>query len=168
METFETIKQRRSVRSYKADPVPEDKLNKVLEVARLAPTAKNAQDFKLIVVKDAETRKKLTELSGRDFIGEAPIIIVAVSLDSVSVMNSGVPRYAVDLGIVIDHMTLMAADLGLGTCWIGGFSPEGMKELLNIPEQCKIVALLPLGYPNDVPKEKTRKEIKDLVSFDKF
>lgn len=168
METFDTIQKRRSVRSYKPDLIPDEMLDRVLEAGQLAPTAKNSQSFKLVIVKDKVKIIKIAELSGQTFIGEAPVIIIFVSTDPESVMNSGVPRYAVDTGIVVDHMTLMAADLGLGTCWIGGFSPEGMKELLGIPGNHKISALLPIGYANDLPKVKSRKGLEEIVCFDSF
>ncbi len=169
METFEAIKIRRSVRSYKPEPVSEEKLNKVLEAARLAPSAHNAQDYKFIVVKDPEQKKKLAvAAAGRDFVGEAPLVIAAVSLEPKNVMSCGVPTYAVDLAIAIDHMTLAAVAEGLGTCWIGAFSQEKVKEILEIPKEYKVVALLPLGFPADNPRQKTRKDLKELVCYEKF
>lgn len=168
MDLKETIKTRRSVRAYKQEPVPEEKLNKVLEAARLAPSAHNAQDWKLVVVKDSEKRKQLAEAANQDFIGEAPVIIVAVALDPKDHLSSGVPTYAVNLGIAIDHVTLQAWAEGLGTCWIGAFSQQEVKQVLNIPEQYKVVILLPLGYPADSPKTKNRKSIEELICYENF
>ncbi len=168
MDVLKAIQTRRSVRAYKSESVPEESLKKVLEAARLAPSANNAQAYKLIVVRDENRRKELAEATGQLFISQAPVIIAAASLSPEGIMRSGVPTYAVDLAIVIDHMTLMAAAEGLGTCWIGAFPQEGVKEVLGIPKEYKIVALMPLGFPADTAKEKVRKKIEEIVCHDKF
>jgi nitroreductase len=168
MEVFEAIKNRYSCRSYKAESVPEEKLRKVLEAARLAPSAHNAQEWKFVVVKDAKKRKELAETAGQGFIGEAPVIIAAVSLAPEEVMSSGVPAYAVDLAIAMEHAALQAVEEGLGTCWIGAFDQEEVKKVLNVPEECKVVALMPLGYPADKPKPKDRKRLEEIISEDSF
>ncbi|MBZ9572958.1 nitroreductase family protein [Patescibacteria group bacterium] len=166
MDVSEAIKNRRSVRAYKPEPVPEEKLRKVLEAARLAPSAHNAQERKFIVVRDEEIRKKLAEAAGQGFVGEAPVVIVAVSLNPEDIMSSGVPAFAVDLAIAVDHMTLQAVEEGLGTCWIGAFSQEKVKEILKVPAQYKVVALLPLGFPADKPALKSRKSFEEIICFE--
>lgn len=169
MNVKEAIKNRYSVRSYKSDPVPEEKLNNVLEAARLAPSAHNAQNWKFIVVRDKIKRAQLAEAAfGQDFVGEAPIVIVAVATNPDRIMSCEVPAYAVDLAIAIDHMTLQAVEEGLGTCWIGAFSQSKVKEILGIPKEYKVVALLPLGFPADKPGPKVRKDISEIVSYDHF
>ncbi len=169
MDILETIKTRRSVRGYKKEPVPEEKLKKVLEAARLAPSARNDQSWKFIVVRDPEKRKQLVKAADtNDFVGQAPVIIVAVGLNPEFVMKCGVPAYAVDLAIAVDHMTLAAVAEGLGTCWIGSFSQNKVKDVLGIPEEYKVVTLLPLGFPNDVAKEKTRKKIEEIILYESF
>ncbi len=169
MEVFEAIKIRRSVRSYKAEAVPEGKLKKVLEAARLAPSAHNEQEWKFVVVRDAQKRKELAEAAlNQNFIAEAPIVIVAVALNPDHIMSSGVPAFAVDLAIAVDHMTLKATEEGLGTCWIGAFSQEKVKKVLEIPERYKVVVLLPLGFPADTPEPKSRKNIEEIVCYENF
>lgn len=168
MNIFEAIQTRRSVRSYKPEDVPEEKVKKVLEAARLAPSAHNAQDWKFVVVKDAKKRKQLSRAAGQSFIAEAPIIIVAVGLEPNHILSSEVPAYAVDLAIALDHITLAAVEEGLGTCWIGSFSQQAVKDILNIPPECKVAALLPLGFPADKPKPKIRKNLEEIISFDNF
>ena len=96
------------------------------------------------------------------------MVIVAVSLNPNRIMTCEVPAYAVDLAIAVDHMTLAAAEEGLGTCWIGAFSQEKVRRLLEIPEQYKVLTVLPLGFPADKPKVKTRKRIDELVCLDTF
>lgn len=168
MDVFEAIKKRRSVRSYKPEPVPEDKLKRILEAARLAPSAHNAQDWKFVVVGDAKKRKELAKAAWQDFVGEAPVVIVLVSLDPEHIMSGGSPAYAVDLGIAGEHIALQAVEEGLGVCWVGAFNQEKVKEILNIPENYKVVALLPLGYPADKPGPKQRKSFGEVVSFENF
>jgi len=163
------IKTRRSVRSYKPDSVPEEKLKKVLEAARLAPSAHNEQEWKFVVVRDAEKRKKLAETAmDQEFVGEAPVVIVAVALEPEEVMSSGVPNYAIDLAIAVDHMTLAAVEEGLGTCWVGAFSQEKVKKVLGIPERYKVVVLLPLGFPADKPGPKSRKNLEEIVCDENY
>jgi len=165
MDIKEVIQKRYSCRRYKDTPVPDEKLKNVLEAARLAPSAHNRQAYKFIVVKDKEKREKLAEAAAQDFIAEAPIIIAGVSLDPEDIMSNDVPTYAVDLGIAMEHIALQATAEGLGTCWIGAFSQEEAKKILEIPQEHKIVALMPLGYPADFPGPKNRKSLDELVSY---
>ena len=169
MEVKDAIRERRSVRTYQTKPVPDDKLMNVLEAARLAPSASNRQAWKFVVVKDATKRNALARAAAHQyFVGEAPVVIAAVALHPDSIMSCGVPSYAVDLAIAVDHMTLIAVDEGLGTCWIGAFSQEEVRQILNIPKQYKVVALLPLGFPADSPGAKSRKSLEEIVSYDTF
>ena len=169
MDIYEAIKTRRSVRSYRDKEVDQATLDKILEAGRLAPSAHNSQDYKFVVVRDAGKRKALAKAASEQrFIAEAPLIIAAVSLKPESLMDCGVPAYAVDLAIAFDHITLAAAAEGLGTCWIGSFSQEEVKDILEVPEQYKVVALLSLGTPYDEPGVKSRKTLKDLVRYENF
>ena len=169
MDVFQVIKTRRSVRAYKPDAIPEESLKKVLEAARLAPSAKNAQSWKFIVVQDEKKRKELAEAAANQtFVGEAPVVIAAVALEPNYIMSCGVPAYAVDLSIAVDHMTLVAVEEGLGTCWIGGFDQEKVREILKIPSKYKVVALLPIGFPADSPGPKIRKSFEEIVCYDNF
>jgi len=169
MELKDAIRKRESVREYLARPVPEDKLRGVLEAARLAPSASNQQPIKLVVVRDAKTRKELAEAAhGQAFLGEAPVVIAAVATNTRHTMPCGVPSYPVDLAIAIDHMSLAAVDEGLGTCWIGAFSQERTRKILGIPETCIVVALLVLGYPKKERGTKLRKSLEELVCHEIF
>lgn len=169
MEVLQAIKTRMSVRDYKVDEIPEDKLAKVLEAARLAPSASNRQSWKFVVVRNETKRKELARAAnGQDFVAEAPVVIAAVSLNPESIMSCQVPTYAVDLAIAVDHITLAAVSEGLGTCWIGAFSQEDVKRILNIPKEYKVVALMPLGFPSDKKTEKTRKSLKEIICYEDF
>jgi nitroreductase len=168
MEVFEAIKNRYSCRSYLAKPVPEEKLKKILEAARLAPSAHNAQEWKFVVVKDVRKKEEVAEAAGQSFIAEASVVIVAVSLDPEHIMSGGTPAYAVDLAIAMEHIALQAVEEGLGTCWIGAFDQEEVKKILSIPKGCKVVVLMPIGYPADKPKSKIRKKLDEITSEDTF
>jgi len=168
MNVAEAIKNRYSCRSYKDDSVAEEKLKRVLEAARLAPSAHNEQECKFVVVRDDNKRREVAEAAGQGFIAEAPVIIAAVALEPEHIMRSGNPAYAIDLAIAVDHMTLQATEEGLGTCWIGAFSQEEVKKVLEVPEEYKVVALMPLGFPAEKGRPKSRKSLDEIISYDKF
>ena len=169
MELKDAIRRRESVREYLDKPVPEEKLKNVLEAARLAPSAKNSQPVKLVVVRDVKRRRELAQAAkGQTFVGEAPVVIAAVATNTTHVMSCGIPSHPVDLAIVVDHMTLAAVDEGLGTCWIGAFYQEKVKSILGIPDKYRIVALLPLGYPKRERGLKLRKSLEEIVCYETF
>jgi nitroreductase len=145
LDVFEVIKKRKSSRSYKLTPVPVDKLEKVLDAARLAPSAGNIQPWHFIVVSNSEKRRKIARgcMFGR-FLTESPVVIVGCGDQSAS------PRwYAIDTCIAMENLVLTATSEGLGTCWIGAFNEREIREMLKIPVRLKVVALLALGYPRE-------------------
>ncbi len=164
------IEKRYSVRSYQNKSVEPEKLNRVLEAARVAPSAKNFQEWRFIVVQDAETRKKLmVAANNQSFVAEAPVVIVCCAVNTDYVMRCGQLAYPIDVAIAIDHMTLQAAEEGLGTCWIGSFYEDQVKRILGIPENnIKVVELLTLGYPKDKQPERKRKAIDQIVCYEKW
>lgn len=169
MDVFAAIQRRCSVRAYKATDVEEDKLKKILEAARLSPSASNRQEWKFVVVKNKETKKKLAKAAfGQSFIAEAPVVLVACGTEPKSVMACGQPAYTVDVSIACAFMILQAYELGLGTCWIGAFREDETKKILNVPEPIRVVAMIPLGYPNEPPSEKSRKSLNQIVCYEKF
>lgn len=169
MDVFTAINQRSSVRGYKATDVEEDKLRKILEAARLSPSASNRQDWKFIVVRNKETKKRLAQAAlAQSFIGEAPIAIVACGTEPNTFMACGQPAYTVDVSIACAFMILQAYELGLGTCWIGAFEEGEVKKILNIPKEVRVVAMIPLGYPNQPPSQKFRKNLDQIVCFEKY
>ena len=150
------IVKRSSVRSYENKPITEETLLRIIEAAHLAPSGSNRQPWKFIVVRDAEIRQQLAQAARQTFVASAPVIIAAVATAPKLSMGNGVPEYAVDLAIAVDHLTLAAVDEELGTCWIGAFSQEKAKAILNVPEKYKIVALLALGFPKPQKRPKIR------------
>jgi len=169
MDVFTAVNQRSSVRAYKATDVEEDKLRKILEVARLSPSASNRQDWKFIVVRNRETKKKLAKAAfDQSFIGEAPIVIVACGTEPETFMACGQPAYTVDVSIACSFMILQAFELGLGTCWIGAFKEDEVKKILKVPESIRVVAMTPLGYPKQPPSQKFRKSQDQIICFEKY
>jgi len=169
MDIFEAIEKRRSIRSYLDKPVEEEKLNRILDAGRLAPSANNRQEWRFIVVRDRTTRKRLMEAAGgQRFVGEAPVVIACCSVESDKMLTCGHPAYAIDVAIAIDHMTLAAAALGLGTCWIGAFYEDRVRDILNIPEGVRVVELLPLGYPAEEPGMRSRKKLNEIVFYEEW
>ncbi|MFB3892188.1 MAG: nitroreductase family protein [Phycisphaerae bacterium] len=168
MDFFEVVQKRRSVRAYMDKPVEDDKLKGILEAARLAPSGSNRQMWKFIVVRNAATREALANAAGQAFLAKAPVIIATVSLEPNRVMHCGIPSGPVDCAIAIEHMALSAAALGLGACWIGHFDQDACRKILGVPESAKIIEMLTVGYPADAPKEKSRKPLGEIVSYEKF
>ena len=169
MDLAEAIKKRRSIRKYLPRKVENDKLDRVLEAGRLAPSAKNLQEWRFVVVRDEGRRKRLAEAAkGQTFVGEAPVVIAACATVTDYVMTCGQLTYPIDLAIAVEHMVLTAAADGLGTCWIGAFYEEEVKKILNIPPEVRVVALLPLGYPDESPHPRPRKEIGEIVAFESW
>ena len=169
MEVMEAIKTRRSIRDYEDKSIPEEKLHKILEAARLSPSARNSQDRKFIVVRDKKMRLALAEAArGQGQVANAPVIIVAVGTKPEYHMPNDVPAYAVDLAIALDHMTLVAIEEGLGTCWIGGFLQASARDVLNIPDTYIIAAMLTIGFPHKIPEEKSRKSLEEITCHEKF
>ncbi len=165
MDVFEAIKKRRSVRTYLDKPIEEEKLNTVLEAGRLAPSASNRQEWRFVIVRDGEVRRKLGEAAnGQSFVGKAPVVIVACAVTDEHVMSCGQLCYPIDVAIALDHISLVAVEQGLGTCWIGAFNEGKVKEILGIPAEVRVVGLMPIGYPTTQrAKEKNRLPFSRIV-----
>lgn len=168
METAEAIRRRKSVRSYTDRPVEDDKLHAVMEAARLAPSASNRQEWRFVVVRDGSMRKKLAGAAGAQrFISQAPVVIAACAVTDGHVMRCGQQCYPIDVAIALDHISLAAVSMGLGTCWIGAFEEGKVKSLLGIPPEVRVVELMTLGYPEDpAPVEKSRLPFKEIVMYE--
>jgi nitroreductase len=169
MDLYEAIKWRYSARSYLNKPVEQEKLDRILDAARLAPSGSNRQPWKFVLVRDAEMRKNLVSAcSSQEFVGQAPIVIAAVGLVPDRIMSCGVPGDPVDVAIALEHVALAATAEGLGTCWIGAFHQEKVRALLGIPASVKVIEVMTVGYPADHPQSKTRKPIRELVCYDQW
>lgn len=169
MEFSDLIQQRYSTRAYKSLPVPEDALQRVLEAARMAPTAANRQPFQLVVVHTAGREAELARIYGNAWFTQAPIVICACSVPGQAWKRRDGKNYAdVDVAIAMDHLILAAANEGLGTCWIGAFDPAAAREVLGLPEDVEPVVFTPLGYPADQRQAKRRRPLDALVHYERW
>jgi nitroreductase len=169
MDYQKLIRTRRSIRGYRPDPVSEDILQRILDAARIAPTAANRQPFQLIVVADPSTRARLKEVYDRDWFWTAPVIIVGCVEEAKAWQRpDGFNAAEVDLSIVMDHLILAATDEGLGTCWICHFDEPRLKQILGIPAGVRAIALTPLGYPAAEPRPFQRKPLEELVRRERW
>ena len=167
MEFSDLIQARYSVRAYKPDPVEDEKLEQVLQAARLAPTANNQQPFQFIVIRTAGREDELGRIYGRKWFVQAPLVICACGLpDKCWVRHDGRRYWDVDTTIAMDHLILAAANLGLGTCWVAAFNVPAARDVLGLPDDVEPLAFTPLGYPADEPGGKTRKPLSDLVRYE--
>ena len=169
MEFEELIRRRYSVRAYRDDPVEAEKLHKILEAARLAPTAANQQPFQIIVIHTAGRQDELKQIYRREWFTQAPLVLCVCGIASQAwVRRDGACYVQVDAAIVMDYMILQATDLGLGTCWIGAFDARAARMLLGLPDGVKPLLFTPLGYPTDKALDKERKHLGDLVHYEKW
>ena len=166
MQFIELARKRYSVRSYRAEPVEDDKLQLVLQAARLAPTAANRQAFQLIVILTKDRESELLRIYNRSWFVRAPVVICICAIPGEAWVRVDGKNYGeVDAAIVMDHLVLAATDLGLGTCWIAAFDPVAAREILGIPAQVTPIAFTTLGYPADQSQTKKRKNLDDLVRY---
>jgi len=169
MDFLDLVKCRYSVRAYEDRPVEPDKLERVLEAARLAPSGSNRQPWKFVVVRDAATRHKLiAACCDQDFVGQAPVVIAGVGLMPDRVMRCDVPGDPVDLSIALEHIALAATAEGLGTCWIGAFVQDKVRAVLGIPATAKVIEVMALGYPADQLGPKNRKALGEIICYDRW
>ena len=168
MTVLETIRKRYSCRAYQDKPVEPEKLDSIFEAARLAPSAKNLQDWRFVAVTDRDKKRRLAEAaSNQMFLEKAGVIIVACS-NSDYVMRCGQPTGPIDVAIALEHICLQAAELGLATCWIGSFYPEKVRAVLDIPDDIAVIELMALGYPADQPKKPRREPIGRILCYEKW
>ncbi|MCJ7621504.1 MAG: nitroreductase family protein [Anaerolineae bacterium] len=169
MEFTTLVESRYSVRSYKTDPIEEKKLQKVLQAARLAPTATNRQAFQFLVVHTKGREEELKRIYRSDWFTQAPLVVCACGIPAENWVRMDGKNYNdVDVAIAMDHLILAATDAGLGTCWIGAFDAEAAKEVLGLPPGVEPIAFTPLGYPADEPRSKKRKELSELVRYERW
>jgi len=168
MAVLEAIRKRYSCRAYQDKNIEKEKLNQILEAARLAPSAKNLQDWRFVVVTDKEKKHKLAEATNNQtFMENAGAIIVACSVSS-EVMRCGQAVGPIDVAIALEHICLQAAQLGLATCWIGSFYPDKVRPIAGIPQNVAIIELMALGYPADKQKEPKREPMEKIVCYENW
>ncbi len=168
MSLMEIIRQRYSCRSYQEKEIEKDKLDKIFEAARLAPSAKNLQDWRFVVVTEKATKAGVAACTNRPQVFEKAGAIIVACSNMEYVMKCGQSISPIDVSIALEHISLQAAELGLGTCWIGSFETEKVRELLAIPGNVSIIELMALGYPAEQGKQNTRLSIEEILCFNQW
>jgi nitroreductase len=169
MGIIDLINTRYSVRAYKSSPVEEQKLLAVLAAARMAPTASNRQPFSIIVIHTQGREEELLSVYQRDWFVQAPLVLCVCGIPEIAWIRPDDRQYLfVDVGIVMDHIVLAATELGLGTCIVAAFDVLNARRVLSIPEEVEPILFTPLGYPSDSPRIKQRKNLEDLVRYDRW
>lgn len=167
MNVFEAIETRRSVRAYKDTPLTGEQLTRFLEAARLAPSWKDKQCWHIMVLTDRAVIEKLGELlrhnPGEDVYKTAPCFVLFFADPALSGVRDEKPYYMTDIGIAMENAVLAATEMGLGTCWVGAFTEGPIKEYLGVPEELRLVALTPLGVPDEEPAPRPRKALEEIV-----
>jgi len=166
---LEAIKNRYSVRAFEGRKIDQEILDDILKAAQLAPSARNLQSWKFVVISDDTQRAKLTEITkGQKFVADAPVTIAVCANNMDYRMTCGHQASVIDAAIAAEHIVLQAVEHGLGSCWIGAFHQEMICELLELPEDYSVVALLPLGYPAIPRRNRILKEDEEVISYNKF
>ncbi len=168
MTVHDAIRKRYSCRTYQDKSIEKEKLDSILEAARLAPSAKNTQDWRFVVVIDKEIRLLLAETTNRpESFKNTGVIIVGCS-NSGDVMKCGQAIAQIDVAIAFEHICLQATELGLGTCWIGSFKTEKVRAILGIPDDIQIIELMAVGYAADSWKQPNREPIEKIICYEKW
>jgi nitroreductase len=180
MEFADVVKSRKSVRSYSEKKVEKEKLEYVLECARIAPSWANKQCWRFIIVTEKEKIETVAKNSIINrWLKTAPIIVIACADPQDSGTHNGIDFFTVDVAIAMEHLVLAATDVGLGTCWIGGFDEEKIKDVLGLPKRIRVVAMTPLGYPSEkngiqgkiahtLIRGSRRKSLSEIVRYEKW
>jgi nitroreductase len=169
MDFLELVRSRYACRSYQARPIEQEKLLRVLEAVRLAPSGSNRQPWKFVVVYDLEVKRRLVRAcANQTFIAMAPVVIAGCGLMPDRMMSCGVPGDPVDVAIAMEHLSLAATAEGLASCWIGAFSQDEVREVLGVPPTVKVIELMTLGYPADRLRAKPRKPLAEIISIDRW
>ena len=178
MDFTKLVKHRASIRKYVSKPVPRELIDRCLEAARLAPSASNSQPWYFIVVDDEAKKNEIVKksMSGiyspNKFVGTAPVIIVAITEHSSYLARLGgklrnVKYNLIDIGIACEHLVLQAAELGLGTCWLGWFDEKALKKVLDLPKATQVDVIVCMGYPDETvpPRKKTRRALEEIRHY---
>jgi len=167
MSLVDVILGRRSIRRYEQKEIPKDVLNQILEAGRQAPSAANRQPWHFIVITDYEIKKELSKGLVNRHITNSAFTVVGCAYTGL--WNIGTRKWSiVGTSIALENMVIAAWAMGVGSCWIGDFRENKVKQLLNIPDKWKVVALVSFGYPAERPEAKRRKPIEEIVGFNRF
>ena len=173
MDLFQAISARRSIRKYKETLVEDEKLRQILEAAHLAPSWKNMQCWRFLIISDAAKKTRLLGAFPEDNPGykallQAPLIIVVCANPAESGVENGIDYFIADTAIAFTHLCLAAQALGLGTCWMGWYDEEKIKAVTGVPPHFRVVGITPLGYPDQEPKARPRKDLHEIAYLEEW
>ena len=173
MDVFEAIKKRRSVRAYTSDEVSEEDVERLIEAARWAPSAGNIQPWEFVIVRNTETKRRLSDAAlHQTFIEKAPVVIVVcanVARSSWGYGSRGSNLYCLqDTAAATENMLLVAQALGLATCWVGAFHEDEVAKVVNTPRNVRPVAIVPVGRPAKKPRVRPKRSMREIVHYETF
>lgn len=173
LDVFEAIKKRRSVRAYADEKVSEEDVERLIDAARWAPSAGNIQPWEFVVVKDVETKRKLSEAAlNETFIEKAPVVIVVcadLNRSSRGYGSRGKHLYSLqDTAAATENILLAAQELGLATCWVGAFRDNEVAKAVKAPRNLKPVAIVPVGHPAERPMAPPKRSVNEIVHYETF
>lgn len=173
MDVLEAIKVRRSVRAFKNQDVSTEIVEKLIDAARWAPSAGNIQPWEFIIVRNLDVKRKLVKAAlNQTFIEEAPVVIVVCADENSSSQGYGVRGKILyclqDTAAATQNIHLVACSLGLGTCWAGAFNEDEAREILEVPQGVRPVAIIPVGYPAEKPSAPDRRSLNQMIHYEKF
>jgi nitroreductase len=168
MALIDIICKRYYCRAYQQKPVEQEKLAQLFEAARLAPSAKNTQDWRFVVVTDEQVKRQIAGVTNRPDVFEKAGAIIAACSNSDYIMKCGQPIGPIDIAIALEHIALQATELGLATCWIGSFETQKVRTILAVPDDIEIIELMTVGYPADEPKQTNREPMEKIVCYGKW
>ena len=167
MDFYEVIKKRKSIRKYMPKSVEPEKLEKIFQAARFAPSWKNMQCWRFIAIDDkeviAQVKTACDDWNKKIITDDVPMLLVLFAVEEDSGVREGKAYYLLDSGLAMEHLMLAAANEGLGTCWMGLFNEEKIKNILNVPDGVRVIAISPLGYPAEDPALRPRKELSEII-----
>ncbi len=164
MEFYEVLNKRRSIRKYKTTAVEQDKLDRILDAARIAPSAKNLQPWHFIVIRDESVKLALKDAYDKEWFYSAPVIVCVCGEPAKAwVRRDGRSYLDVDVANAFEHLILAAAAEGLGTCWIGAFDANAVRRTLRLPGGIEPIAMTPIAYPDETPLPLVRKSMDEIV-----
>ena len=167
MEVLPEILQRRSVRSFTSQPVEKDQLERIIEAGRLAPSAKNRQEWRFVAIQKKEVRQRMMEAAfGQDYVGQAPVIIAVCTTNIDYRMPNGQLSYPIDLAFASCQIVLQAVHEGLGTCCISTFDEQEVREILTAPFSMRVVLLILIGHHETLPEPTPRKTLRQILGRD--
>lgn len=169
MEFMDVVKKRISIRKFKDTPVEKEKIDTLIDLMRIAPSASNRQEWKFVAVSDPEQLAKMrVACESRGPAMTAPVIFCICATEYKENNDSGYNRGTIDASIATTYLHLATYDMGLGSCWVGSFDPDMATEIIGCPEGTRVVTVVPVGYPDEDPAPRSRKSFEEVAVYDKF